>query len=176
MSWSSIAILGIAATIATVITTGIVLRQLRAHQILDHPNERSSHDRAVPRGGGIAVMANLAVGWCLLTWWQDKSLEIAIIAILAVFLAGFSFLDDLKGLAASTRLIMQALAVTIGCAFLPQGLIFQEFLPPIADKAFTWICWLWFINLFNFMDGVDGMSAVEASCIGIGIAMITGDN
>jgi len=176
MSWSSIAILGIAAATASVFTTGVVLWRLRVHQILDHPNERSSHDRAVPRGGGIAVMATLAVGWFLLTWWQNRPLDIAIIAILAIILAAFSFLDDLKGLAASARLIIQASAVTIGCAFFPQGPVFQGFLPPIADTAVTWICWLWFINLFNFMDGIDGMSAVEASCIGIGVAVITGVN
>ena len=176
MSWSSIAILGIAAATAAVFITGIVLWRLRAHQILDHPNERSSHDRAVPRGGGIAVMATSAVGWCLLAWWQDTSIDIAIIAMLAIVLAAFSFLDDLKGLAASTRLFIQALVVTIGCAFFPEEPVFQGLLPPIADKAVTWICWLWFINLFNFMDGIDGMSVVEASCIGIGVAVITGVN
>mgnify|MGYP003334010367 CR=1 FL=1 len=44
--------LGIAAAAVTVLATGLVLWQLRARQILDHPNERSSHDLAVPRGGG----------------------------------------------------------------------------------------------------------------------------
>ena len=174
MAWIVIALHGIAAAAVAVLTTAIVLWQLRTFQILDHPNERSSHARAVPRGGGIAVMATLAMGWCLLTWWQGASPDIAIVAILAIVLAGFSFLDDVKGLKASTRLIMQALAVTIGCAFFPPGLIFQGFLPPIADQIAAWICWLWFTNLFNFMDGVDGISVVEASCIGMGIVVITG--
>ncbi len=173
MSWSFHAGLAIAACIVTVAATGLVLRYLRAREILDHPNERSSHDRAVPRGGGIAVMAVVAAGWCLLGWWRGDGYDLFAIAAIAAVLAAASFIDDLRGLPALQRLVLQTLAVALGCLLLPHTPVFQGLLPPLADRLAAGFCWLWFINLFNFMDGIDGITAVEAGCIGIGIGLVT---
>lgn len=177
MSWSFHAVLGIAAAIVTVLATGLVLRQLRARAVLDLPNERSSHDRAVPRGGGIAVIAVVAGGWALLAWqrdgWRGDSFDLLAVAILAAALAGISFLDDLRGMPALQRLLWQILAVALGCLVLPETPVFQGVLPPLADRLAAGFCWLWFINLFNFMDGIDGITVVEAGTIGLGITLVT---
>lgn len=177
MSWSFHAVLGIAAAIVTVLATGLVLRQLRARAVLDLPNERSSHDRAVPRGGGIAVMAVVAGGWALLAWWRDgwrgDSFDLLAVAILAAALAAISFLDDLRGMPALQRLLWQTLAVALGCLLLPETPVFQGVLPPVADRLAAGFCWLWFINLFNFMDGIDGITVVEAGTIGLGMTLVT---
>ena len=177
MSWSFHAVLGIAAAIVTVLATGLVLRQLRARAVLDLPNERSSHDRAVPRGGGIAVIAVVAGGWALLAWqrdgWRGDSFDLLAVAILAAALAAISFLDDLRGMPALQRLLWQTLAVALGCLLLPETPVFQGVLPPVADRLAAGFCWLWFINLFNFMDGIDGITVVEAGTIGLGITLVT---
>ena len=177
MSWSLTIGLAITACIVTALATGGLVRLLRACAILDHPNARSSHDRAVPRGGGIAVIAVIAVAWCLQAWRgpmaDSDSFNLTAVALLATALAGYSFLDDLRGLPALQRLLLQSLAVALGCLVLPDGLVFQGLLPPVADRLAAGFCWLWFINLFNFMDGIDGISAVEAGSIGLGVALIT---
>ncbi|MFP6749139.1 MAG: glycosyl transferase [Alphaproteobacteria bacterium] len=165
--------LAITACIVTVAATGVVLRQLRTRAILDHPNERSSHDRAVPRGGGIAVMAVVAVGWCLLAWWRGDGYQLFALSFIATGLAAGSFVDDLRGLPVLQRLALQTLAVALGCLLLPEAPVFQGLLPPVADRIAAGFCWLWFINLFNFMDGIDGITAVEAACIGLGVGLVT---
>ena len=176
MSWSFSIVLATAACIVTALATGALVRLLRAREILDHPNERSSHDRAVPRGGGIAVMAVVVAAWCLLGWLGGgaggDSRGLIAIALLAAALAAYSFLDDLRGLPAVQRLAAQGLAVALGCLALPDGPVFQGLLPPVADRLAAGICWLWFINLFNFMDGIDGITVVETASIGVGIALI----
>lgn len=177
MSWSLSIGVAIAACVVTALATGGLVRLLRARAILDHPNERSSHVGAVPRGGGIAVMAVIATAWCLQAWRgqmaESDSFNLVAIALLGAALAGYSFLDDLRGLPALQRLILQALAIALGCLALPDSLVFQGLLPPVADRLAAGFCWLWFINLFNFMDGIDGITAVEAGSIGLGIAVIT---
>ncbi|MDA0652432.1 MAG: glycosyltransferase family 4 protein [Proteobacteria bacterium] len=176
MSWTLSIAMAAAACIVTVLATGALVRLLGARAILDHPNERSSHDRAVPRGGGIAVMAVIVAAWCLLAWpgamaIADSS-NLIVIALLAIALAGYSFLDDLRGLPALQRLLLQSVAVALGCLALPDSPVFQGLLPPVADRLAAGFVWLWFINLFNFMDGIDGIAGVEAFAIGVGIYAI----
>ena len=114
--------------------TALVLRQLRTRAILDHPNERSSHDRAVPRGGGIAVMAVVAVGWCLLAWWRGDGYQLFALSAIAAGLAAASFVDDLRGLPALPRLALQTVAVALACLLLPEAPVFQGLLPPVVTE------------------------------------------
>jgi len=145
---------------------------LRRKNILNHPNKQSSHDAPTPRGGGLVVIAVLAIAWV----WIDLSTSTLIVATIAVFIALVSWLDDLRGLSALFRLLVQIAAVSITLWFAPfQGEIFQGVLPHTLDVILTAIVWLWFINLFNFMDAIDGISGVEAFIIGLGIIILTQD-
>ncbi|MEJ0072394.1 MAG: glycosyltransferase family 4 protein [Pseudomonadota bacterium] len=155
--------------------TGVVAGWLRRRAILDHPNDRSSHDRPVPRGGGLGLLAGLGVGWAG-TLALLPGIELGTAGALlagAAALAAVSFLDDLRGLPVAARLPVQILAVCGVLAALPaDALLFQGLLPGLADRLLTGLAWLWFINLFNFMDGIDGLSGVEAAAIGFGAALI----
>ncbi len=173
MFWSLHIGLAVAACIVTALATGAALRLLQARAIMDHPNERSSHDRAVPRGGGIAVMAVVTFGCGLIAWWRGDSFNLYTVAILAAGLAAVSFIDDLRGLPAYQRLALQALAVALGCLALPEAGVFQGLLPPAADRLLAAFFWLWFVNLYNFMDGIDGITAVETTAICIGLAGVS---
>lgn len=155
---------------------GLVLRVLRRRHILDHPNPRSSHLRPTPRGGGIAVIAVIVVAWVLIaavtpgipapSWWW--------VPLAALALAALSWIDDVRGLPALPRLLAQVVAVAVGLvAFAERGPVFQGLLPPALDLAVAGLCWLWFVNLFNFMDGIDGLAGVEAAAIGIGLYVVT---
>jgi UDP-N-acetylmuramyl pentapeptide phosphotransferase/UDP-N-acetylglucosamine-1-phosphate transferase len=88
-------------------------------------------------------------------------------------LAAISWRDDRKSLPVAVRLVAQIAAVLLGLAALPQpALFFQGYLPPIADHLVAAIAWIWFINLYNFMDGIDGISGAETASIGIGLVLV----
>ncbi len=89
----------------------------------------------------------------------------------AIALAAISWIDDLRTLGALPRLGVQVLAAIAGVLML-QGPVFQGLLPFWLDATITVIGWIWFVNLFNFMDGIDGISGVEAIGIGGGVALI----
>ena len=137
------------------------------------PNDRSSHVQPTPRGGGIAVIAILVI-----TWGHFGVLVPAVapqlftVLALAVALGAVSWLDDLRGLNPFLRLAIQAVAVVVGLWTMPGDPIFQGLLPTWAEQTILALCWLWFINLFNFMDGIDGIAGAETAAIGFGIALV----
>lgn len=164
------------AFLASTIGTGFLIRYLLKRQILDRPNERSSHEVPTPRGGGIAVLGAVVFAWLLsLGLSSGLGLSDLIILAAAVMLGGVCFVDDLRGLGAAPRLLAQVAAVTPGLWFVSEsGGLFQSILPLALDIAATGFLWLWFINLFNFMDGIDGITGVEIGAIGVGLAGLVG--
>ena len=154
--------------------TGVLLPFLQARAILDHPNERSSHEMPTPKGGGIVVIGVLLTAWIgvglylgsgpFLTWMLPTT---------ALVLAVLSWIDDLRGLPPIIRLVAQIAAVTAMLVLRPEpNLFFQGLIPGTLDALLAGILWVWFINLFNFMDGIDGITGVETLIIGIGIGLI----
>ncbi|MBC8269442.1 MAG: glycosyltransferase family 4 protein, partial [Rhodospirillaceae bacterium] len=88
-------------------------------------------------------------------------------------LAALSWLDDLRGLPPLARLLAQIVAVAAILALRPESTpYFQELLPGVLDPVAAAILWVWFINLFNFMDGIDGITAIETLVIGLGLALL----
>ena len=162
---------------ATAALTGLVRALLRRHGILDRPNDRSSHQAAVPRGGGIAVVGVLLAAWLVL-WFTDASAGSGTLFWVALAgglgLAAVSWLDDLSGsVPIFVRLGVQVVAVGAGIASLPgDGLVFQGTVPALVDHALAAVAWLWFVNLFNFMDGIDGLSGAEGASLGLGTFLL----
>jgi len=149
---------------ASLALTGLLRRWLLAHAILDRPNERSSHAAPVPRGGGIAVLLVLLPAWAI------AAPERWPLLLAALGLAAIGWWDDLRGLAPWPRLAAQAVAVAVGLWQL--GPVTRGLLPPVLDLGLAGLLWLWFVNLFNFMDGIDGIAGVEAVSIGLGLAVL----
>jgi UDP-N-acetylmuramyl pentapeptide phosphotransferase/UDP-N-acetylglucosamine-1-phosphate transferase len=160
-------LLTVVATLAATLSTGLVTRALRRRAILDHPNERSSHTVPVPRGGGWGILAVVAPGWL---WLGVSPLVLAGLALLAAV----SWIDDRRNLAPALRLVVQAAAVGLGLIALgDQGRLFQGALPDWLDHGIAGLGWLWFLNLFNFMDGIDGLAGGEAVSVALGLALVT---
>ena len=172
--WLLLIVTAVAAWVAAERGTGLVLRALERRAILDHPNPRSSHAAPTPRGGGLAVIATLVAAWALgALAFSPKPAGVAVILALAIALAAVSWLDDVKGAPVVLRLGAHLAAVAVGLATLAgNGPVFQGLLPPALDFAAAALLWLWFINLFNFMDGIDGIAGVETASIGLGIGLI----
>ena len=168
---------GGASFVATAALTGVVRALLMRHGVVDRPNKRSSHTDAVPRGGGIAVVGVLLAAWLGL-WLSDAcrgcGTLLWVVLASALLLAAISWLDDLRGgLPVLSRLAVQVIAVGAGIASLPgDALVFQGALPDLLDHALAAAAWLWFVNLFNFMDGIDGISGAEGASLGLGAFLL----
>jgi len=170
----SLALLFTAAAAAAFGGLAALLPFLRAWAILDQPNARSSHETPTPKGGGIVVIGVVVMAWTgvgiflgggiFLTW---------IIPGTAVALAALSWIDDLRGLPPILRLLVQIAAVTGALLFRSESnLFFQGILPGTLDVLVAGVLWVWFVNLFNFMDGIDGITGIESIVIGLGLGLI----
>ncbi|MDA1308017.1 MAG: glycosyltransferase family 4 protein [Proteobacteria bacterium] len=161
-----------AGFLVALVGTGLLVHYLTQRQVFDQPNERSSHSIPTPRGGGIAVLAAILIAWFIGLAQSTGDITAELIILGAAVALGFvCFIDDLRGLRALPRLLAQCAAVAPGLWFLAgRGGLFSDFLPLALDLAATGFLWLWFINLFNFMDGIDGITGVEIAMIGVGLA------
>ncbi|MSP51303.1 MAG: glycosyltransferase family 4 protein [Alphaproteobacteria bacterium] len=159
----------VGAFFAVWLLTAVVLRWLRANQVFDRPNERSSHTSPTPRGGGLAVVAVIVIGWGLASLTATAPFEPIVAAALAG-LALLSWLDDRYGVAVVVRLAGHAFAVGLCMWTFPADLlIFQGVLEPLADRLAAGVLWLWFVNLYNFMDGIDGITGTETLALTSGL-------
>jgi len=137
---------------------------LRRRDILDHPNERSAHREPTPRGGGIAVIGSLLLAWFVLAGAGLALPGVIGASLGAGILAVVSWVDDLRGLSPLLRLLAQIVVVAIGIWAKAPGLGWAGF-------AAIGLLWIWCTNVFNFMDGIDGITGTEAAAIGIGLLL-----
>ena len=171
---AAVALAVLAGTLAASwLLVGRVTAYLRRRAILDHPNDRSSHTVPTPRGGGWGVMLTLLPAWALIGGAHgDLRSTLPILAGAAALMA-ISWIDDRRGLGPGPRFLTQIAAVAVGLAALPaDGLVLQGLVPLWLDRVLTALAWLWFVNLFNFMDGINGLAGSEAATIGSGVALV----
>jgi UDP-N-acetylmuramyl pentapeptide phosphotransferase/UDP-N-acetylglucosamine-1-phosphate transferase len=173
MSFTAVAELTLLCAVVSLVATGGVLWWLRHRQILDEPNHRSSHTSPTPRGGGLALVPVLGFTWIVLAALGLAPLTTLPIVAAAVALAMLCWRDDRGGLPVLQRFGAQLVAIIFGLFFLRgAGHIFQGLLPPLLDYAVTALLWLWFVNLYNFMDGIDGITGGQTAAIGFGAALV----
>ncbi|WP_310438743.1 glycosyltransferase family 4 protein [Sulfuricurvum sp.] len=145
--------------------------------ILDHPNERSSHTLPTPRGGGLAIVITFYIGAGLLysKGLLDPKLFYAFCSAFPLLVV--SLLDDLYTLGSKIRLIAQLLSSilalyalggisTISLSFIELSGWWLAF--PIV------LAMIWLINLYNFLDGIDGYAGSEAIFLGFAVAILFG--
>jgi len=141
--------------------------------LLDHPNERSSHTMPVPRGGGWALLIILIPGMLLTAKLQHNlANDMGIIAGVLI-LACVSWLDDRKGVSALKRLSLHIFAACLGSlTFTSADTLFGGGLPFWLDRTLMIVGWAWFMNLYNFMDGIDGITGTETITIATGTCLV----
>jgi UDP-N-acetylmuramyl pentapeptide phosphotransferase/UDP-N-acetylglucosamine-1-phosphate transferase len=148
---------------------------LHRRAIMDIPNDRSSHVELTPRGGGIATTAGMLLGLALWTTLRpDATAPLVLLGMAA--LAMVSWLDDRSGgLPVGIRLGAQAVSVGVVLAMLPvEATVTQGLVPVWFERVVLFLAWMWFTNLFNFMDGINGITGVEMVTIGAGAALVGG--
>lgn len=126
--------------------------------LLHPPNERSSHAQLTPHGGGLGmVVVGIASG--LWFGWGDARL-LAVLG-LSLLLALVGLVDDLRSLSARFRFALQFLAVGL-LLLMFEGARFVPALPAWLTLGALLFAGLWWLNLFNFMDGIDAIAGLEA--------------
>ena len=161
---------------AIAISAGLILalRPLLVRYALARPNARSSHTAPTPQGGGIAVvaaaLASLWLGAALAGMAGDA--QLAALTLAAAILALIGAVDDIRGLGPLPRLVMQAVAVGIVVAALPADFRVVPLLPRTLEWALLLLGGVWFVNLVNFMDGIDWMTVAETVPITAGVALL----
>jgi UDP-N-acetylmuramyl pentapeptide phosphotransferase/UDP-N-acetylglucosamine-1-phosphate transferase len=137
----------------------VVLKPLLVRYALARPNARSSHKVPTPQGGGIAVVgASLIVAGAILVA-LDPPGSFLVVAAAAIGLALVGAVDDIRPLPAGFRLLLQVVAVatvvTVG-----GGRVLPD-IPLLAEQAILIFGGVWFVNLVNFMDGLDWITVAE---------------
>ncbi|MCX6252910.1 MAG: glycosyltransferase family 4 protein [Bacteroidia bacterium] len=158
----------------------MIVRKWAIHKsILDLPNERSSHTLPTPRGGGIAVVIVWLIG--LSYYFFTKNIDAGLFfALLSGFpLAITGLFDDLVGLRPGIRFLIQVICAGIALYLLGGLQSFQFFTLnisfPLLLSLSALIAIVWSINLFNFLDGIDGYISSEVAFIGLSVFLLTGD-
>jgi len=171
--------LGLIVAVAAAISAGIILALLPWLQrhALAHPNSRSSHLKSTPQGGGYAVIvAAIGVAAGVVAFGLNElpfdhgSLWLVLAS--TAFIAVVGAVDDMRTIEVAPRLVLQTLAVGIMIASLPTELRVVPMLPWWIERAMLLFACLWFVNLTNFMDGIDWMTVVEFVPIAIGLTII----
>jgi UDP-N-acetylmuramyl pentapeptide phosphotransferase/UDP-N-acetylglucosamine-1-phosphate transferase len=161
------------------ILTYFIRRLALRNKIVSIPNERSLHEIPTPVGGGLAIVITWYIGITILFFYGiiEQSLYCALLS--GVILAIISFIDDIIELKPIVRLCFHFITAVIAFAFL-QGL--RQLIIPEVEFNYNFLVYplaivgiVWFINLFNFMDGVDGFASLEAITICLVIYILSGN-
>jgi UDP-N-acetylmuramyl pentapeptide phosphotransferase/UDP-N-acetylglucosamine-1-phosphate transferase len=152
----------VAAAMLSAAMTWALLPWLLRHT-LAKPNARSSHRVPTPQGAGIAVIGATLVVACALVARADAVNLNIVAAIIAasLFMAIVGFADDVKSIPVLPRLILQAVAVGTIVLTAPGELRIVPACPLWIERGLLLLAGLWFVNLVNFMDGLDWMTVAE---------------
>ncbi|MDA9493454.1 MraY family glycosyltransferase [Bradyrhizobium sp. CCBAU 11361] len=154
----SLLAVAIAAMASAVITW--TSRPLLQRYALARPNARSSHRVPTPQGAGIAVISAtllVASAWAA---WANVAIPPALIAA-TVLIALVGFADDIVSLPVLLRLVLQAAAVGAVVFTAPETARIVPAVPLALERGLVVLAGIWFVNLVNFMDGLDLMTVVE---------------
>jgi UDP-N-acetylmuramyl pentapeptide phosphotransferase/UDP-N-acetylglucosamine-1-phosphate transferase len=155
----------LAVVAAALLSAGITwaIRPWLLQYALARPNARSSHRVPTPQGGGIAVVAaTLAVAGTIAAYADAAASNIPVAIFAAsLFMAMVGFADDIKSIPVLPRLILQTLAVGAILYAAPGDLRIVPACPLWIERGLLLLAGLWFVNLVNFMDGLDWMTVAE---------------
>ena len=172
------------ALMSAAILTGLLRRYALATRLIDIPNARSSHNRPTPRGGGLSIVIVFLLGLTVLSGMGVSAPE----AMWAIFGAGawvalVGFLDDHGHIPARWRLLAHFIGAAWGLFWLGgmpplvflspgSGLGMHTIDPGWVGQILGMFYLVWLLNLYNFMDGIDGLASIEAITVCLGGALL----
>ncbi len=162
-------LLGLLSLAVTWMLTWVVRQHALRAGVLDVPNLRSSHSVPTPRGGGLAIVLAICLG--IIYLWSTAAIKgAAAVALVGCggIVAVVGYLDDRFGLGAGLRFATHLLATGAAVVLLGPQAIAESMLPALPAAialllVIIGVCW--WLNLFNFMDGIDGIAATESAFV-----------
>tara|TARA_R110001583_G_scaffold195505_1_gene374536 strand:+ start:13088 stop:14110 length:1023 start_codon:yes stop_codon:yes gene_type:complete len=172
-TWPLLALIAVLAFVLT----GALRRYALARSIIDVPNARSSHSVPTPRGGGVAIVLCFIGAIPLLAGNFGLASDVAIaLGGAGMLVALIGFLDDHGHIAARWRLLAHFSAAAWALYWLggspPLALPGMQIETGALGIALAAFYLVWVLNLYNFMDGIDGIASVEAVCVCVGGAVL----
>lgn len=169
----------IALLIFSFVLTYLIKVYSTKKSLVDVPNDRSSHVEVTPHGGGIAIAISWFVGISYLYYFDDIESSLYFALLVGCIVSVVSYLDDIYHLSVKVRLLVQILASMLGLYFLGGleqiNLLFLSIENQILTNLFAFLMIVWFINLYNFLDGIDGYAGSEAVFLGVAGFILFGD-
>ncbi len=144
------------------LSTRVVIAILAKKRILDLPNQRSNHKKPIPVGGGVAIISAILLGTTIYTYQYGLCFPIYLIAS-TLACATISIIDDIKTVSVPVRLLIQMISVYLLLLSLPSynTPLIINFVPLAIEKTMVAIALLGFFNIYNFMDGIDGLASSQ---------------
>ena len=155
----------------------ILLRPWLQRYALARPNARSSHSTPTPQGGGIAVIAaTLSIAIIVILagnmFGPDDAARLWRVFAATALIAIVGAIDDIRTIAIAPRLLLQTIAVIAVIAALPDDLQIVSFLPWWIERTLLLLAGVWYVNLVNFMDGIDWITIAEIVPVTGGLVLI----
>ena len=176
---TTVLLLGCLGGIITCLTLFPLRAYLERRRVFDVPNERSSHRRPTPRGGGLAIVGVVLAGWVLFEIFNPSVpwVTSATFAFASCLIAAVSWVDDIRSLPARVRFAVQSLGAIL--AMVSFGVWETLTIPGLGAIPLGWlglpVTFLWIVgvtNAYNFMDGIDGIAGSQALVAGMGWAFL----
>lgn len=174
------AVFAVATALAAAALTWLLIRAifpLLERYALARPNARSSHKTPTAQGGGAAVVpVTLLVTWGGVIAHGAPSVgfgQLAAVSLAAAVLAVLGAFDDIRPLPVLPRLAAQFGAALALVLAVPDGMRALPFLPGVVEGAVLVVGLVWFVNLTNFMDGIDWMTVAEVVPVSAGLALLS---
>jgi Fuc2NAc and GlcNAc transferase len=162
---------------SSLVLTGVIRRYALARNLIDIPNQRSSHTLATPHGGGVAIVVTFQVVLGVLAF--NGYLPISsfwLFLIAGSWIAGIGLLDDIYHIPARWRLLFHFAAASLVVYWLggipPIPIAGPLFISSWLGSTVAVIILVWLLNLYNFMDGIDGIAGIEAITVCAGGLLI----
>ncbi|GGH05945.1 glycosyl transferase [Alsobacter metallidurans] len=177
-STPALALLAAAAAGLTWLVIPLLMPALRRYA-LARPNARSSHREPTPQGGGAAVAGVVVLLLVLLALLAPaapvgETASLLVLCAAAAVLAALGAVDDIRPLPALPRLLVQAIAVAAAVYAIPaDARVTTDAVPLVLERAVVAFAGLWFVNLTNFMDGLDWITVAEFLPVSVALAMLS---